>query len=769
MTYSFESLSPADFEDLVRDLIGNELSCRFEAFGPGPDGGIDGRHAIYDKTIILQAKHYRGSGFATLKSRMRKERTAIDRTAPDRYILATSVSLTPANKRALEKIIGPSLNNQSDIFEFEELNDLLRKHDKVTKAHIKLWLSDTAILERVIHAASYNRSTLMFSGIKEKLKVYVENASFVEGRRKLESERILIVSGAPGVGKTTLAEMLCYAYISEEWEFVAISSPNDGFKRINHDREQIFFFDDFLGSIELDKQALSANESDFALFLSYVARTPAARLVMTTRAHIHGQARLVSETFSDPRFDVARYMFDVGVYTKGVRARILYNHLFAASVPVGYIRVLMEKRSIWKIVNHKHYNPRIVEWMTDARRIRCFPAERYAYEFLKVLDDPKQIWDKAFRNQIPPRCHHLLFALYFAPDFGMDIVKLKEAFDGINSSLCTAYKLPRKKDDFEESLKTLEGGFVVIIHNRVSFINPSVRDYLKSYLQDKEQLISIASGATNAKYAKRIVDQFQSIQNLENADMQALLENFSGLCERLIRIPVKEDVDLSRPRELANLDMGCGGRIELLLEWWRTCPQSIFIKTATEIARNPGDEIDPVQDANILVEILASLLAASDEERNQTTALSERIEIAIVDILKRDIDPDCLSGLADTIDARKNILGNRFQADMETAITHLIKNMHSNLDHVHSYDLLEEYIEHVEKLAARVGSSPESIHAAQEAIQYRIDDIHMNTTIAEMGEDEYEYRLNVDRFNEKDINNLFAQLIVDRNGSSDST
>ena len=34
MTYSLASLSPADFEDLARDLLGLELACRFEAFGP---------------------------------------------------------------------------------------------------------------------------------------------------------------------------------------------------------------------------------------------------------------------------------------------------------------------------------------------------------------------------------------------------------------------------------------------------------------------------------------------------------------------------------------------------------------------------------------------------------------------------------------------------------------------------------------------------------------------------------------------------------------
>ena len=44
MSYDFKDLSSADFEDLVRDLIGKEEGLRFEAFCAGSDGGIDGRH-----------------------------------------------------------------------------------------------------------------------------------------------------------------------------------------------------------------------------------------------------------------------------------------------------------------------------------------------------------------------------------------------------------------------------------------------------------------------------------------------------------------------------------------------------------------------------------------------------------------------------------------------------------------------------------------------------------------------------------------------------
>ncbi len=155
MNYDFSNLAPADFEDLVRDLIGRELDMRFEAFGAGPDGGMDGRHAQGRAATILQAKHYARSTFRNLLAAMKHERSAIDRLVASRYLLATSRSLTAGNKGSLEAVIDPALKNQSDIFSADDLNGLLRKYPDIEKAHIKLWLSSTVVLERVTRAAAH--------------------------------------------------------------------------------------------------------------------------------------------------------------------------------------------------------------------------------------------------------------------------------------------------------------------------------------------------------------------------------------------------------------------------------------------------------------------------------------------------------------------------------------------------------------------------------------------------------------------------------------
>ncbi|RVA57117.1 hypothetical protein EN933_04715, partial [Mesorhizobium sp. M7A.F.Ca.US.001.01.1.1] len=153
MVYDFSSLSHSEFEDLARDLIGREIGKRFEAFPEGPDDGMDGRHALADGAIILQAKHYRRAGFSGVKSKMAKERQSIDRLAPKRYILVTSAPLTPKNKSVLAEIIGPSLQTPGDIFGPGDLNALLRKHPNIEKAHQKLWAQSTSVLETVITEA----------------------------------------------------------------------------------------------------------------------------------------------------------------------------------------------------------------------------------------------------------------------------------------------------------------------------------------------------------------------------------------------------------------------------------------------------------------------------------------------------------------------------------------------------------------------------------------------------------------------------------------
>ncbi len=122
--YDFLGLSPSDFETLCHDLLERLLDVRLQEFVTGRDKGIDLRHApVGGRDWIVQCKHYARSGYATLKSHMLKhELSKIQKLNPGRYILATSVGLSPSNVDELYELLSPHCNSKSDIVGMSDLN-----------------------------------------------------------------------------------------------------------------------------------------------------------------------------------------------------------------------------------------------------------------------------------------------------------------------------------------------------------------------------------------------------------------------------------------------------------------------------------------------------------------------------------------------------------------------------------------------------------------------------------------------------------------------
>ena len=153
--YDFKQLSPADFEELTCDLLQKEWRLRIESFKSGRDNGIDLRYAKVDsQPTIVQCKRYVDSTFSRLLNDLRKnELSKIRKLKPKRYVLVTALPLSPDNKTKIKTSLKPFVKRTSDMLGSDEVNSLLRKHKEVETAHYKLWLSSTAVLDRVLHNA----------------------------------------------------------------------------------------------------------------------------------------------------------------------------------------------------------------------------------------------------------------------------------------------------------------------------------------------------------------------------------------------------------------------------------------------------------------------------------------------------------------------------------------------------------------------------------------------------------------------------------------
>lgn len=762
LSYTFSTLSPADFEDLSRDLIGADLGVRFEAFGSGPDGGIDGRHAKTDGDWILQAKHYVGSTHSSLMTKMREERASIDRLSPLRYLLSTSRPLTPPQKSQLADIIGPSLKKLDDVYSAGDLNGLLREHPRVEKAHIKLWLSSTTVLERVLHAASYGYTATSFAEIEAKVRLYAPNPSFREGRDRLERNHVLIVSGPPGVGKTTLAEMLAHAYIGDEWEFVAIAALRDGFAAIDDSKKQIFLFDDFLGKVALDARALATSDTELARFLRRVQQSKNARFILTTRAYILEEARRVSESLADKRLDVTRYLLDVGIYTRRIRARILYNHLLVAKTPATHIDALIASNTLPKIIDHKNYNPRIIEWMSDTLNISDITPEEYPSRFLAALNNPSDIWDIAFRSHLPRKCQHLLLALFFSSEYGAEIEDVEEVFNGLHPILCTHYGIERDPKDFAESVKICEGSFIQIRDTRMSYINPSVRDYLTGYLSDRQLLLLFPAAAPRVRWAESLWTFAKGVPGLTAADRAEMARGFLPLMRRLAKIEIWRPI-ARQPNTLRWYDRSNADRIELVFRWWLASGDEEIINIAIDLARGTSHGFSPWQDGKQLVELLG--IIPNHSTTAEAARLAALIEAQVMELLIGGVSPDDLEPIADIIDRRHQELPAALVSALDDAITETLENAGSYAEGIESESTLDDQKKSLEKLAKRRGINEQTLHSALAAMDRRIETIREETVTTDEPSFPSGKTDDEDAFSDKEIRDLFASLTAGNNGN----
>ena len=491
--YDFSTLNDKDLEVLVCDLFTREFGVNFQSFKVGKDKGIDLRYSTNnsENEIIVQVKHYLKSGFNQLVSTLKiQEKEKIDKLCPKRYILVTSIGLSPTDKEKIKTTLNPYINNTNDIFGCDDLNTLISKYEDIEKKHFKLWFSNTNILQKIFNNGVDGRSGFIAEKIKKTLGLYVVNETYEKAIERLREHKVLLITGAPGIGKTTLANLITYRLLSRNYRLIYIDDKiREGEDLFDDDLnvKQLFYFDDFLGSNYLEIINSRNTDKSIVNFIERVKVTPNKYLVLTTRSTILNQARSIHEKLSRANLDSLKYEIEISNYNDYEKAKILYNHLYFNDLPIELTSEIFQDNRYRKIIKHRNYNPRLIEFFTLLHNINHLKPCEYFDFILYHLENPGEIWESAISNQLSEEEKYLLFTLL---TLGRNVDKevLEIAFDERIGNEVIKYGFSRRVNIFNISFKNLLSGYITNsyysqygVKSHVNYINPSLRDYLILY------------------------------------------------------------------------------------------------------------------------------------------------------------------------------------------------------------------------------------------------------------------------------------------------
>ena len=538
--YDFEILQYNEFENLTRDLLQKEFGIFIESFKDGKDGGIDLRFGINEKDkCIVQVKRYKD--WAPLQRQLGVEAEKVKALNPVRYILSTSVPLSPANKETIKTLFAPYIKDTVDILGRDDINNLLDKHPEIEKQYYKLWLSSTEVLNELLHKDVVNWSKFELATIKEEIKTYVINDSYRRAMNILNEHGYVIISGIPGIGKTTLARMLIYQLLASGYEeFVCIEDNlRDGASMFQEGKRQVFFFDDFLGSNAFEPGE-KGFEGKLLSFINAIKREKKSKLfVMTTREYILTQAKEHYEKLNINNVDIAKCTLDLGSYSKYIRANILYNHIAEAHLPQEYIEKLLENKKYHKLIDHPYFNPRVIEIYIDRGEWKKDTAETFVPSFMTMFNNPRCVWERAFR-ELPKTAKYALLVLGAIGKivYEHDWREAFRCFISQNGQLhlgCT-------DDEWMEIIRILEDCFIKTrLKNKmpmtVEQYNPSVRGFLVEYIRNNADVqMQLIKGALFAEQLYQIFTNKERYASVGDAYVYVRGEIEAASKARLVEI-----------------------------------------------------------------------------------------------------------------------------------------------------------------------------------------------------------------------------------------
>lgn len=610
---------------------------------------------------------------------------------------------------------------------------------------------------QIVNTDILNRTEELLSSIRKKANLYVQNNSFPEALKILSDHKCCIISGIPGIGKTTLSEIILLNFARQGFEVIMINEIQQGYRTFQSEKKQIYFFDDFLGQTFLNDNRRSDDASDILRFMEKVAGSTNHYFVMTTREHILQKAHLVHERIGTSNLTLQKCTVDLQSYTKKIKAQILLNHLYFSQLPEDYLGEIVRDGRYLAIINHANFNPRVIERLTDVRNIITITKEKYYESFIQFLKNPHFLWQHSFESvSVEAQCLILVVGTF---QKGTDLEIVKEAFEKFYFAHTQKMNMPRTTRPFYKALKETEGSFT-ITHTQynqrqyISYYNPSISDFINSFYSSDMQVVErLAANATSFSQLVNIMKILNRDGAIRGSDKVILPTSIEVLKDLF-----KKDWSILPP-DVGTSYYETRYYPEVVAEQWLSL---VSDRKAQELIEPQVYLlVERLSKGNCRPEAFVSLLKKL--ERNETLYFGHRE--SLIQYIKSDL-PDCCS-IREEIDSALSLIDlledeftdeelGRYEEQLVLALREDVKNLISDEKDA---DTLEGYVQELDFLTyIGISQDVENLKAKiLEKVKELKDEIDANREDYEYDR-EYVYKGSSTEISDEDIKLMFESI-----------